>query len=102
MKSPMYQHPIHLLQRQTENQIVAVLDGTPLKQTEEGLKPIQSDFKVLPSGNVEVKGNDGKLKVLPKTGEEMNVFLSAAGGILSLVSGFIFFKKRQSMNNGYS
>lgn len=80
--------------------IVAVLDGTPLKQTEEGLKPIQSDFKVLPSGNVEVKGNDGKLKVLPKTGEEMNVFLSAAGGILSLVSGFIFFKKRQSMNNG--
>ncbi|HAQ6021320.1 TPA: LPXTG cell wall anchor domain-containing protein [Enterococcus faecium] len=80
--------------------IVAVLDGTPLKQTEEGLKPIQSDFKVLPSGNVEVKGNDGKLKVLPKTGEEMNVFLSASGGILSLVSGFIFFKKRQSMNNG--
>ncbi|EHA3992795.1 LPXTG cell wall anchor domain-containing protein [Enterococcus faecalis] len=80
--------------------IVAVLNGTPLKQTEEGLKPIQSDFKVLPSGNVEVKGNDGKLKVLPKTGEEMNIFFSVVGSIVSLVSGVVFFKKRQSMNNG--
>ena len=80
--------------------IVAVEKGVPLKQTAEGLKPIQSSYKVLPSGNVEVKGKDGKMKVLPYTGEEMNVFLSAAGGILSLVSGFIFFKKRQSMNNG--
>ncbi|WP_095725226.1 LPXTG cell wall anchor domain-containing protein [Enterococcus faecalis] len=76
--------------------IVAVEKGVPLTQTAEGLKPIQSSYKVLPSGNVEVKGKDGKMKVLPYTGEEMNIFLSAAGGILSVVSGFVIFKKRKA------
>ena len=69
--------------------IVAVEKGVPLTQTAEGLKTIQSSYKVLPSGNVEVKGKDGKMKVLPYTGEEMNIFLSAVGGILSVVSGFV-------------
>ncbi|EHU8832464.1 LPXTG cell wall anchor domain-containing protein, partial [Enterococcus faecalis] len=76
--------------------IVAVEKGVPLTQTAEGLKPIQSSYKVLPSGNVEVKGKDGKMKVLPYTGEEMNIFLSAVGGILSVVSGFVIFKKRKA------
>ena len=55
--------------------IVAVEKGVPLTQTAEGLKPIQSSYKVLPSGNVEVKGKDGKMKVLPYTGEEMNILV---------------------------
>ncbi|MDT2684654.1 LPXTG cell wall anchor domain-containing protein [Enterococcus gallinarum] len=86
----------------TGQTIVGVKDGVPLVQDAQGnLVEDQSiPVKKLPSGNIEVKTADGKTKVLPKTGEEMSVFLSAAGGILSLVSGFVFFKKRQSMNNG--
>ena len=34
--------------------------GVPLTKTPEGLKPISSSYKVLPSGNVEVKASDGK------------------------------------------
>ena len=75
--------------------IVAVDKGVPLTQTAEGLKPITSEYKVLPSGNVQVKAADGKMKVLPYTGEEINLVVSAAGGILSIVSGFVFFKRRK-------
>ncbi|WPH48349.1 LPXTG cell wall anchor domain-containing protein (plasmid) [Enterococcus faecalis] len=74
--------------------IIAVKDGVPLTQTENGLTPIHSNYTVLPSGNVKVKGNDGKMKVLPHTGEEMNILLSLVGGIFSSVSGFILLKKR--------
>ncbi|MFB5344928.1 pheromone response LPXTG-anchored adhesin PrgC, partial [Enterococcus faecalis] len=49
-------------------EIVAVDKGVPLTKTPEGLKPISSSYKVLPSGNVEVKASDGKMKVLPHTG----------------------------------
>ncbi len=75
--------------------IVAVDKGVPLTQTADGLKPITSEYKVLPSGNVQVKAADGKMKVLPYTGEEINLVVSAAGSILSIVSGFVFFKRRK-------
>lgn len=75
--------------------IVAVDKGVPLAQTADGLKPIKSDYQVLPSGNVQVKANDGKMKVLPYTGEEISLVVSAAGSILSIVSGFVFFKRRK-------
>lgn len=45
------------------------------------------------SGNVEVKGKDGKMKVLLYIGEEMNIFLFVVGGILFVVFGFVIFKK---------
>lgn len=82
--------------------IVGVLDGVPLVKNDQGalVKDLSIPVKQLPSGNIEVKTTDGQRKVLPKTGEERKVFLSAVGGLFSLVSGFGFFKKRQSMNNG--
>ena len=55
-------------------EIVAVDKGVPLTKTPEGLKPISSSYKVLPSGNVEVKASDGKMKVLPHTGEKFTPF----------------------------
>ena len=77
--------------------IVAVKDGVPLTQTNEGLKPIESAYKVLPSGNVEVKGQDGKTKVLPKTGETENTLLALAGSLMFGVSALgAFLKKRFS------
>ena len=83
--------------------VVAVQDGTPLKQTAEGLKPIQSDFKVLPSGNVQVKDSAGKLKVLPKTGEESTLLLALLGNLLVFMSLFFVFKKNKHEKEvGYS
>ena len=58
----------------TDGENIVAVEKVFHLQTAEGLKPIQSSYKVLPSGNVEVKGKDGKMKVLPYTGEEMNIF----------------------------
>lgn len=86
----------------TGQAIVGVLDGVPLVKNDQGalVKDLSIPVKQLPSGNIEVKTTDGQTKVLPKTGEERKAFLSAVGGLFSLVSGFVFFKKRQSMTKG--
>lgn len=44
-------------------------------------------------GTVTVKGTDGKMKVLPKTGEAENIALSVLGGLFVLGSGVILKKK---------
>ncbi|MFG5461584.1 LPXTG cell wall anchor domain-containing protein [Enterococcus faecalis] len=75
--------------------IVAVEKGVPLAQTADGLKPIKSEYKVLPSGNVQVKSADGKMKVLPYTGEKMGIMGSIAGACLTVLSGILFYKKRK-------
>lgn len=75
--------------------IVAVDKGVPLTQTADGLKPIKSEYKVLPSGNVQVKSADGKMKVLPYTGEKMGIIGSIAGVCLTVLSGILFYKKRK-------
>lgn len=76
-------------------EIVAVDKGVPLTKTPEGLKPISSSYKVLPSGNVEVKASDGKMKVLPHTGEKFTLLFSVLGSFFVLISGFFFFKKNR-------
>lgn len=76
-------------------EIVAVDKGVPLTKTPEGLKPISSSYKVLPSGNVEVKASDGKMKVLPHTGEKFTLIFSVLGSFFVLISGFFFFKKNR-------
>lgn len=76
-------------------EIVAVDKGVPLTKTPEGLKPISSAYKVLPSGNVEVKASDGKMKVLPHTGEKFTLLFSVLGSFFVLISGFFFFKKNK-------
>lgn len=76
-------------------EIVAVDKGVPLTKTPEGLKPINSSYKVLPSGNVEVKASDGKMKVLPHTGEKFTLLFSVLGSFFVLISGFFFFKKNR-------
>ena len=75
--------------------IVAVDKGVPLTQTADGLKPIKSEYKVLPSGNVQVKSADGKMKVLPYTGEKMGIIGSIAGVCLTVLSGILIYKKRK-------
>ena len=72
--------------------IVAVDKGVPLTQTADGLKPIKSEYKVLPSGNVQVKSADGKMKVLPYTGEKMGIIGSIAGVCLTVLSGILIYK----------
>ncbi|OTN93636.1 LPXTG cell wall anchor domain-containing protein [Enterococcus faecium] len=78
--------------------IVGVKDGVPLVQDERGnLVEDQSiPVKKLPSGNIEVKTADGKTKVLPKTGEEVQAALSILGVFLTSVAGFFGYKKRKS------
>lgn len=82
----------------TGESIVAVKEGIPLTQTSQGVQPMAGAYKKLPSGNVSVKTADGKEKVLPYTGEEMNLLVSAAGSILAMVSGLVFYKKRKGNN----
>ena len=47
-------------------------------------------------GSFEVRDRAARTGKNPLTGEEMNIFLSAVGGILSVVSGFVIFKKRKA------
>lgn len=49
--------------------------------------------KVQKDGTVTVKGSDGKMKVLPKTGETENIALSVLGSLMVLGSAFIFKKR---------
>ena len=77
--------------------IVAVEDSRPIIQLADGTtkkveaKEIGAD--VQKDGTVTVKGLDGKMKVLPKTGETENIVLSVLGGLLVLGSGVILKKR---------
>ncbi|NBA28351.1 LPXTG cell wall anchor domain-containing protein [Enterococcus hirae] len=80
----------------TGEKIVSVIDGVPYKQTEQGLTPVTANITKLPSGNIAVKGSDGQMKVLPKTGEEAtSAVVTLIGGILISASGWFFWKKRR-------
>ena len=80
----------------TGEKIVSVIDGVPYKQTEQGLTPVTANITKLPSGNIAVKGSDGQMKVLPKTGEETtSAIVTFIGGILTSGSGWFFWKKRR-------
>ena len=46
-------------------------------------------------GTVTVKGSDGKMKVLPKTGETENIALSIIGSLSTLASGFFLFNRNK-------
>ena len=84
------------VETETGEKIVSVIDGVPYKQTEQGLTPITANITKLPSGNIAVKGSDGQVKVLPKTGEEAtSLLVSLIGGILTTSSGWFFWKKRR-------
>lgn len=76
--------------------IVSVVDGVAYKESENGLTPISDKVEQLPSGNIAVKGSDGKMKVLPKTGEEVSIVVTALGGLLASGSGFAFWRKRKA------
>lgn len=76
--------------------IVGVKDGVPLVQDAQGnlVEDPSIPVKKLPSGNIEVKAADGKTKVLPKTGEEVQAALSLLGVLLTSVAGFFGYKKK--------
>ncbi len=78
--------------------IVAVEDSKPIIQLADGTtKKVEAKeigATVQKDGTVTVKDNDGKLKVLPKTGEEQTIALSVLGSLLTLASA-IFLKKRK-------
>lgn len=77
--------------------IVVVEDSKPIIQLADGTtkkveaKEIGAD--VQKDGTVTVKGSDGKMKVLPKTGETENIALSVLGSLMVLGSAFIFKKR---------
>lgn len=75
--------------------IVGVKDGVPLVQDAQGnlVEDPSIPVKKLPSGNIEVKTADGKMKVLPKTGEEVKVALSVLGTILTSIAGFFLARR---------
>ncbi|HAC0378715.1 TPA_asm: LPXTG cell wall anchor domain-containing protein, partial [Listeria monocytogenes] len=77
--------------------IVAVEDSKPIIQLADGTtKKVEAKeigATVQNDGTVSVKGNDGKMKVLPQTGETANITLSILGGLLVLGSGVILKKK---------
>ncbi|MCS8594092.1 LPXTG cell wall anchor domain-containing protein [Enterococcus faecium] len=84
----------------TGEKIVSVIDGVPYKQTEQGLTPVAAKVTKLPSGNIAVKGSDGQVKVLPKTGEKaISAIVTLIGGILTSTSGWFFWKKRRVLIN---
>ncbi|HAP3021340.1 TPA: LPXTG cell wall anchor domain-containing protein [Enterococcus faecalis] len=78
----------------TGEKIVSVVDGVAYKESENGLTPISDKVEQLPSGNIAVKGSDGKMKVLPKTGSEQTVLMTVLGGLLTLGTGVVWWKKR--------
>lgn len=77
--------------------IVGVLDGVPLIQNEQGelVKDSSIPVKILPSGNIEVKTADGQIKVLPKTGEKLQIGISILGMMVTVVSGYFIYLKKQ-------
>ena len=79
----------------TGEKIVSVVDGVAYKQTNDGtLTPIKAEVKQLPSGNIAVKGSDGQLKVLPKTGSKQTVLMTVLGSLFTLGAGVVWWKKR--------
>lgn len=82
------------VEAETGEKIVSVIDGVAYKQTDEGLTPVSAKVVTLPSGNVAVKGSDGQLKVLPKTGSEQTLLLTVLGSLLTLGTGVVWWKKR--------
>ncbi|EOW1884944.1 LPXTG cell wall anchor domain-containing protein [Enterococcus hirae] len=83
--------------------IVGVLDGVPLVQNEQGelVKDPSIEVKKLPSGNIEVKTADGQTKVLPKTGEKLQIGLPIFGSIITAISSYLIYLKKQG-NKWYS
>ena len=81
------------------NIIVAVEDSKPIVQLSDGTtKKVEAKeigATVQKDGTVIVKSDDGKLKVLPKTGEKETLALSVLGSLMTGLSGFVFFKKRR-------
>lgn len=77
--------------------IVAVEDSKPIIQLADGTtKKVEAKeigANVQKDGTVTVKGSDGKMKVLPKTGETENIALSVLGSLMVLGSAFIFKKR---------
>ncbi|EOS7785731.1 LPXTG cell wall anchor domain-containing protein [Enterococcus hirae] len=83
--------------------IVGVLDSVPLVQNEQGelVKDPSIEVKKLPSGNIEVKTADGQTKVLPKTGEKLQIGLPIFGSIITAISSYLIYLKKQG-NKWYS
>ncbi|WP_080350405.1 LPXTG cell wall anchor domain-containing protein, partial [Enterococcus faecalis] len=79
--------------------IVAVEDSKPIVKLSDGsTKKVEAKeigATVQKDGTVTVKSDDGKLKVLPKTGEKETIALSVLGSLMTGLSGFTFFKKRR-------
>ncbi|HFU4494024.1 TPA: LPXTG cell wall anchor domain-containing protein, partial [Streptococcus suis] len=77
--------------------IVAVEDSKPIIQLADGTtKKVEAKeigANVQKDGIITVKGSDGKMKVLPKTGETENIALSVLGSLMVLGSAFIFKKR---------
>ncbi|EIQ7064294.1 LPXTG cell wall anchor domain-containing protein [Enterococcus faecalis] len=79
--------------------IVAVEDSKPIIQLADGttkkVEATEIGATVQKDGTVKVKAKDGKMKVLPQTGEKENLALSIMGSLTALASGFFLVKRNK-------
>ncbi|EAV9844979.1 LPXTG cell wall anchor domain-containing protein [Listeria monocytogenes] len=76
--------------------IVAIEDSQPIIQLADGttqkVEASEIGVTVQNDGTVAVTGNDGKMKVLPQTGEKETIALSIASIFMTLTGGFSLFR----------
>ena len=79
--------------------VIGVDNSNPIIKTADGtIKTVSATEiggTVNENGTVSIKDNDGKMKVLPKTGTKDSVLLAFFGGLMVLGSGIIFKKKNR-------
>src|SRR5574339_841340 len=79
--------------------VIGVDNSNPIIKTADGtIKTVSATEiggTVNENGTVSIKDNDGKMKVLPKTGTKDSVLLAFFGGLMVIGSGIIFKKKNR-------
>src|SRR5574339_230671 len=79
--------------------VIGVDKSNPIIKTADGtIKTVSATEiggTVNENGTVSIKDNDGKMKVLPKTGTKDSVLLAFFGGLMVIGSGIIFKKKNR-------
>lgn len=84
------------VETETGEKIVSVVDGVAYKEAQGGtLLPINAEVKELPSGNIAVKGSDGEMKILPKTGMDKMLGTALVGAVLLAGSSWYLYSEKK-------
>ncbi|EOJ04709.1 LPXTG cell wall anchor domain-containing protein, partial [Enterococcus faecalis] len=83
----------------TENglEIVSTENGQPIVKNTDGttrkVTPKEVGAELQKDGTLKVKGKDGKMKVLPHTGEKENALFVLVGTLLAATSSYVLKRK---------